>query len=192
MFQSASAPARGSRSKRLGRPSNRSGIQKRNGGPIRVDKDGDLDMDATGVISKGRNGENNGNRDALRIRGTSGPGSSRDPKAPRSTRTGLNATAVQKAILRGMGSAQDLPRGRASTRLMRPMGREGLSQIIVRGFKNSKAASNPDGGIKDLLGFLERKASAPDASAREMVRITKVCLTPCIPGTGDTANIRPI
>ena len=48
----------------------------------------------------------------------------------------------------------------------------GLQQISVTGWRRSKAASNPDGGVNDLLAFLERKATAPDARA---VKITKVC-----------------
>lgn len=52
----------------------------------------------------------------------------------------------------------------------------GSEEILVSGLKQSKAASNPDGGVKDLLAFLERKANgvfAPPGS--EMVRIRKVC-----------------
>ena len=47
-------------------------------------------------------------------------------------------------------------------------------QIIVKGFKQSKAATNPGGGISELIAFLERKATHPDAP--ETVKIKKVCL----------------
>lgn len=177
MFQKPPTPPTEPRSGRL----NSSGIQKRNRGPIRIDKDGDLNMDAVSSIKKSRGRALRENRDSLRIRGVAGTRSGRD----------INATVMQKAILREMGSGDALRRPNLQSAL-RP-GRnirrerdhtigEGLTQIAVKGFKTSKAASNPDGGIKDLLAFLERKASAPNASARELVRIKKVCLTSCIPG----------
>lgn len=34
-----------------------------------------------------------------------------------------------------------------------------LVWLDVRGLADSKAASNPGGGVKDLLSFLERKAT---------------------------------
>ena len=41
-----------------------------------------------------------------------------------------------------------------------------LDEIRILGLKDSKAASNADGGLESLRGFLERKSSA---------RIIKVC-----------------
>lgn len=175
MFQKPPTPPMEPRPSRLGR----SGIQKRNRGPMRADKDGDLDMDAASTIRKSRGRVPRVNRDYVPTPGVVGSKSSRD----------MTATGMQKAILREMGSRDTLRRSDLKTRLGRTMWRgrdrnvgEGLTQITVRGFQGSKAASNPDGGINDLLAFLERKASAPDASARDMVRIKKVCLTSCIPG----------
>lgn len=46
--------------------------------------------------------------------------------------------------------------------------------LIVTGHKSSKASSNPDGGVKSLLQFLERKASQLKGSGRP-VTIKKVC-----------------
>ena len=46
--------------------------------------------------------------------------------------------------------------------------------LIVVGLKSSKATSNPDGGIKSLLQFLERKATQLKGSGRP-VTIKKVC-----------------
>lgn len=46
--------------------------------------------------------------------------------------------------------------------------------LIVMGLKSSKAVANPDGGIKSLLQFLERKASQLKGSGRP-VAIKKVC-----------------
>lgn len=50
-----------------------------------------------------------------------------------------------------------------------------LEEIMVLGLKRSKAASNPDRGVKDLLAFLERKANGPLTSGHALVRIRKVC-----------------
>lgn len=46
--------------------------------------------------------------------------------------------------------------------------------LIVTGHKSSKASSNPDGGVKSLLQFLERKATQLKGSGRP-VTIKKVC-----------------
>lgn len=46
--------------------------------------------------------------------------------------------------------------------------------LIVSGVKSSRAASNPDGGVKSLVQWLERKASAMKGSGRS-VTIKKVC-----------------
>jgi hypothetical protein len=55
-------------------------------------------------------------------------------------------------------------------------GREpNLAQLLIRGLKRSKAASNHDGGLSILISFLERKANERDTS-RDPVRIRKVCL----------------
>lgn len=51
----------------------------------------------------------------------------------------------------------------------------------VQGLKDSKVASNPDGGLKDLLNFLERRASGSNTGP-QMVRIMKVCLFVTIAG----------
>lgn len=50
-----------------------------------------------------------------------------------------------------------------------------LEELMVVGLKQSKAASNRDGGVKDLLAFLERKATGPETPATDAVRIRKVC-----------------
>jgi hypothetical protein len=53
----------------------------------------------------------------------------------------------------------------------------GWDQIRVSGLKESRAASNQDGGVSDLLAFLERKANGPDTKPGDAVRIKKVCLS---------------
>jgi nuclear RNA export factor len=52
----------------------------------------------------------------------------------------------------------------------------GPASLRIDGLSSSKAASNPDGGLESLLGFLERKASGLDAKSNRTVKIKKVCL----------------
>lgn len=61
--------------------------------------------------------------------------------------------------------------------VMKEVNRGGLEQLSVRGWRKSKAASNDDGGVASLIGFLEKKASPSDQSLPR-VKITKVCLQP--------------
>jgi nuclear RNA export factor len=51
----------------------------------------------------------------------------------------------------------------------------GSTTLQIDGLKSSKAASNSDGGLESLLGFLERKAAGLDAGSNRAVRIKKVC-----------------
>lgn len=160
-----------------------------------MDKDGDLDMDAAGGPAKDR-GAGRVGRGALQSRANARSrfGSGRDTNSSRPTRGISDAAGLQKTILRGLGVDGHLPRGpgvapRTTKQIAKSLVKERdlnararWEQIIIQGFQNSKAASNPDGGIKDLIGFLERKASAPDASARDLVRVKQVCLTLCFSG----------
>ena len=155
-----------------------------------MDKDGDLDMEAAGGSARDR-GLGRGIRGSPQSLGNTGSrfGSSRDINSSRPTRGAIDPTGMQKAILRGMGMDGNVPRGsglssRTTKQAVNSLVKERdlnararWAQVIVRGFQNSKAASNPDGGIKDLIAFLERKASAPDTSAKDFVRVQKVCLT---------------
>ncbi len=163
------------------RLSSRGGIQKRNTTPARVDKDGDLLMDQAGAHG----------RASGRGRGAAIRGSARTRKSDRfdqlgsrtlrSDRAEIDPTAIQKAVLRGMGSNETASRAsRSSLRNVRGRGStrptdEAWDQITVKGFKQSKAAANPGGGISELIAFLERKATHPEAP--ETVKIKKVCLT---------------
>lgn len=161
-----------------------------------MDKDGDLEMEAAGGSAKDR-GAGRGSRGVSQSRANAAGsrfGSGRDANLARPARGIVNPTRVQEAILRSIGADGKVPRGpglnlRTTKHMVKSLVKERdlnararWEQIIIRGFQNSKAASNPDGGIKDLIAFLERKASAPDASARDLVRIKKVCLTLCFPG----------
>jgi nuclear RNA export factor len=157
MLQRASAPPRGPRS---GSPNVRGGgrgggIQKRRGGggPIRVDKDGDMDMDVGGAIrsqsGKGRIDSTPYSKGAGRGRG--GPA------------RGNNLNKAQ-AIVRSIGAHQ-----------VNIVESPATATLKIDGLSSSKAASNSDGGLESLLGFLERKAAGLDAKSNRSIRIKKVC-----------------
>ncbi|PQE29685.1 TAP domain-containing protein [Rutstroemia sp. NJR-2017a WRK4] len=155
-MQRSSAPPRGPRhGSSGGRGGGRGGgiAKRRAGGPTRIDKDGDLDMDAV----TGANARKAGKP------GVEGSIPTR-PRADRrggmkSTGRGGNLTMqrTQAAILRGMDSQQ--------TNI--------LVTLWVKGLKDSKAASNSDGGHQSLVQFLERKASSLDAKSNKTVKIKK-------------------
>jgi len=137
----------------------RGGIQKRNKttGPARVDRDGDLVMDAAAAGDKRRSGK--GRLEAP----ASSRGSGRGNGGP-SRGGNLGTAKAQQAIIRGLGAKQaNVVESRITT------GDNNTLQIT--GLKSSKAASNPDGGLESLLSFLERKAS----DRTRTVKIKKVC-----------------
>lgn len=154
----------------------RGGIRKR--GPIRTDRDGDMDMDRGGV------------RGAKRPRGDTG-------RATTSGRPARDRTldAIQKAI----SSSKD---SQANIRQINRAGGGNLEQFSVRGWKQSKAASNRDGGVESLIAFLERRMNATTKSGPR-AKITKVCsalekavficmasAAPCVPATdGPPSNL---
>lgn len=149
-------PPAGPRGSRGG---HRGGIQKRRGGgPIKVDRDGDMVMGVDGGSSKhsgsGSGTENGGRR--------SGRGSRASAPARSESR--------QQAILRALG--KDAGAGQ-STRSRRG---DGSVTLVVRGLQQSKASHNDGGGLRDLLSFLERKATTVGKLSRP-VTIKKVCLT---------------
>ena len=161
------------------------GISKRGQQKQRLDKDGDLVMDL-GSGMKGRGRGTNNQRDPHRAtsNGSTTHGHPTTIKGTRTTKVDL--ASVQRSILRQMGEKAMPPKGsRTLARSTRQAEKDGkgnstvgdLDQIKVYGLKESKAASNPGGGTKDLLNFLERKATAPNATTGETVRIKKVCLT---------------
>lgn len=51
----------------------------------------------------------------------------------------------------------------------------GTTRLQVSGWKDSKAANNPDRGLEALLAFLERKAKDKDTKSNRAVKIKKVC-----------------
>ncbi|KAL3963846.1 hypothetical protein ACCO45_000850 [Purpureocillium lilacinum] len=139
------------------KPSSRGGIQKRKG-PSRVDDDGDLDMDAAGK----------------RPRTTPGSTTTRSGPAPRSAATrnprGVSRAAqnVMKHLRSGDSSAlANRVSDSTEARAARARGRAaGLTYLRIHGLRQSKAASNKDGGLSDLLSFLERKASSLSSTRR--------------------------
>ncbi len=148
----------------------RGGIQKRAGGAVRVDKDGDLVMDAETGARRGK-GRPEGNRapSGSRGRGSGRGGNSNTPHG------NLSTSEAQRAIIRGLDSRQfntvdskKFQRGDFARR------ERDTIEIRIPGLKESKAAHNPDGGLKDLLSFIERKASGLAGAPRGGVRIKKV------------------
>ncbi|KKZ60205.1 hypothetical protein EMCG_05127 [[Emmonsia] crescens] len=156
---------RGPRS-RTGTP-DRGGIRKR-GAPSRIDRDGDLDMDGAGS-ERGRGGRSRGRGDSGR-RSAPGAGSlsqGRDPR--RLADKDKTLDALQKAIFSNASSQANIRHGRPRTQ------GKGFAQVSVRGWRRSKAASNPDGGIESLILFLERKAHPvnQDTAAHSRLKISK-------------------
>ncbi|OAX82373.1 hypothetical protein ACJ72_03274 [Emergomyces africanus] len=151
---------------RTGTP-DRGGIRKR-GAPTRVDRDGDLDMDGAGS-GRGRGGRGRGRGDAGR-RTASGPGGLGQGREPRRLADkDKTLDALQKAIFSNASSQVNIRHGRPRTQ------GKGLVQVSVRGWKRSKAASNPDGGIESLILFLERKTQPPNqgTAAHSRFKISK-------------------
>lgn len=129
----------------------RGGIRKR--GPTRTDRDGDMDMDRGGA------------RGGKRARGETG----RSTAGARSLTRDKTLDEIQKAISSGKDS-------QANIRQTKSSGGPNLETFSVRGWKDSKAASNRDGGVESLLAFLERRMNAHTKSGPR-AKITKVCPT---------------
>jgi nuclear RNA export factor len=185
MFHRSSTPPTGPRgSSPARRGIGRSGIQKRRGGPPRVDKDGDLVMDTVEgkVIVGGGSGRSEGNK-SLRARA-----GARGGQVAGTPRGNLSTQQSQQAIIRGLESQQvNVLESRISQGAFiehpGPVRKDWRHDpqtppvsLRVRGLKESKAALNHDGGLKDLLSFLERKVNGQDVESHKMVRIKKVCL----------------
>lgn len=156
-----SAPPRGPRNSSSGAKGGGrvggGGISKRRGGPIRVDKDGDLEMDAIGA---------NGRKSGKGSIGASVPTGPRGHGRGGGRNAGRGGAKIDlaknpQAILRGMGSQSQ----QANV----------LVTLWIKGLKGSKAASNSDQGISSLVTFLERKATTMESKSKRTVRVKKVC-----------------
>jgi nuclear RNA export factor len=156
-------PTREGRNPLGAKSSSRGGIQKRRG-PTRTDTDGDLDMDAPSKrLNRGSATETSG-RGRPAGRGPSGRGPSR------------GAAKVAQIVMKQLGSGNSSDLSSRVSRSTRSRGGhiEGLTWLRVRGLKQSKAASNPDGGLSDLLSFMERKASSFLTGRKRHLTIRKV------------------
>ncbi|PHH76935.1 hypothetical protein CDD82_3748 [Ophiocordyceps australis] len=117
--------------------STRAGITKHRG-PTRADIDGDIDMDAPTRASNRSTADGAGNRRVSALQ------ASRNTRAlPRNPRREIIATLASRVT--------DPSQLRA---------KPGFAVLRVHGLSQSKAASNPDGGLEDLIAFLKRKASS--------------------------------
>ncbi|KAL4912040.1 hypothetical protein BDW62DRAFT_195570 [Aspergillus aurantiobrunneus] len=126
----------------------RGGIRKR-GAPTKVDRDGDLAMAAGAGAVRGQ-----------RARGTSGRSA---PSGSRTNTLDRSLGQIQKALSSSNAQANIRQGGRGA----------GLEQVAVRGWKESKAASNRDGGVESLVAFLEKKLTSPDSKSGSRARISK-------------------
>ncbi|KAL1987968.1 hypothetical protein VTN96DRAFT_1492 [Rasamsonia emersonii] len=136
----------------------RGGIRKRGSPAVRVDRDGDLDMN--GASDKGRGGK--------RARGDSGRGAlaaaqsqARDQRRMAIDRE-RTLNTIQKALAGNETSQANIRRG----------GAKGgpWEQVSVRGWRKSKAASNLDGGAGSLVSFLEKKLATPDSKGNNIIK----------------------
>ncbi|CAM1506898.1 Fc.00g065390.m01.CDS01 [Cosmosporella sp. VM-42] len=150
------------------KPTTRGGIQKRRGGPTRVDNDGDLDMDAAARRAKKSTPTE---PSAARSRPATRSSAVLNPKAASRT-----AQTVLKHLTNG-GPSNLASRISNAASGKGPKSRAqdstGLTFLRVRGLKESKAASNPGGGLNDLLGFLERKSASLMTGKKRSIRIKK-------------------
>lgn len=146
----------------------RGGIAKRGRSSTgRVDRDGDLVMDAgAGAKSSARISKSSNTPTRRGASKSNGPARASGPKPN---------TRLQQNLVRHLGGdTSQVPRA-ASARVA-----SNNTTLKVLGLKSSRAVSNPDGGVKDLLLFLEKKASNikhPNGSGRSArpVLIKKVC-----------------
>ncbi|KAI0383722.1 hypothetical protein F5Y04DRAFT_249554 [Hypomontagnella monticulosa] len=152
------------------KPAGRGGVAKRRSNAARIDKDGDLDMDAPIAT-------NRASRKSKRVDHSI-------PTAPRSTRPATNGSRgprptrqAHQIIQRVIGGAGGSLSSRiengisGGTKAFKAQSNNNMT-IRVEGLKSSKAANNEGGGLKELLTFLERKAQSVGKITRQ-VRIKK-------------------
>lgn len=151
------------------RTSSRGGIQKRKNANTRADMDGDLDMDGEGRRAKRTAaGDANASKPSRSTRSSTGT-SNRQAEALVRHLNG-NPSVASRASTSKRGAQRTLP---------------GLAWLVVKGLKESKAASNPGGGVQDLLRFLERKASGlADRKSTKTIAIKQVS-TSCPRSSGE-------
>ncbi|GAW18259.1 hypothetical protein ANO14919_077330 [Xylariales sp. No.14919] len=142
-----------------GKTNSRGGISKRrNGGPVKVDRDGDLNMDASTALTSQSN--------TKRAKNNSTPSGATTRTSSRNPRPTAKAQQIIQRVINGDTSQM------SSRRVTRRADSEPAITLKVEGLKASKAASNQGGGVKELLTFIERKAKSIGQIARP-IRITK-------------------
>jgi len=149
------------------------GISKRRGGNAAwTDRDGDVSMDAP-VTRSGNGMSRLGSGPSGRGR-RGGRGNSQAPsRAP----TARDASSLQKKLVKYVSDSG--PGGSFLKAHLNPDNKT----LKVLGLRNSKAASNADGGLNSLLQFLERKASKGK-------QITIIKVLPMPYGNPDTRTTR--
>ncbi|KAK7907902.1 mRNA export factor mex67 [Apiospora marii] len=171
------APRNNARGGTSGKSASRGGISKRRaGGPIRVDRDGDLDMDAAAANGAGGRGKKNNN--ATTATGSTRKSARTNAPSSRPARPTTKAShMVAKVIQGGTGSlhsriSQGIDPSSRHTRSSRPINGTNNKTLVVEGLQHSKAKDNEGGGLKELLIFLERKATTA-GKLNHSVRIKK-------------------
>ncbi|KAI0506101.1 hypothetical protein F5B22DRAFT_478631 [Xylaria bambusicola] len=140
--------------------SSRGGISKRqNARPLKVDRDGDLNMDASAMGNSSRSQPKRSNNNAT----SSGPPTRTSSRNPRPT---AKAQQIIQRALNGDSSQISARRSSRRTDVVPPV------TLRVQGLKDSKASSNEGGGLKELLTFLERKSQTVGHAPRP-IRIKK-------------------
>ncbi len=145
-----------------GKPSNRGGISKRRGASsLKVDRDGDLNMDASAMANASQS-------QLKRSKNNSAPSGPITRASSRNPRPTAKAQQIIQRVINGDTSQI------SSRRASRRTDATPLVTLRVEGLKDSKAASNEGGGLRELQTFLERKSQTVAHIART-VRIRKVC-----------------
>ncbi|ATY58676.1 mRNA export factor mex67 [Cordyceps militaris] len=155
-------PSRGSKATSMkSQAGSRGGIQKKRAGTTKIDGDGDLDMDSAA-------------RRSGRPVGVQSSGGQPKPNT-RSSTTNRGASKVAQNVLKHLANGNI---GETTSRVTRGRTKTSLSYLRVHGLRQSKASSNSDGGVKDLLNFLERRASLfTTGRQRRTIFIKKAHLT---------------
>ncbi|KAI1369360.1 hypothetical protein F5Y08DRAFT_293119 [Xylaria arbuscula] len=140
--------------------SSRGGISKRRDArPVKVDRDGDLNMDASTSGNASRSQPRRSNNNAT----SSGAPPRTSSRNPRPT---AKAQQIIQRVLNGDSSQISTRRASRRTDAVPSV------TLKVEGLKESKASSNEGGGLRDLLTFLERKSQTVGHITRP-VRIKK-------------------
>jgi nuclear RNA export factor len=151
-----------------------SGISKRKSENVKIDRDGDLDMDAAAASRRAA-------RSNAPTRSRNPTSSAKPSNASRHSKPSANAQkVVQKIITSGSGAslssrlASGMAPSARPSRANRQVNGANTTTLKVEGLKQSRAAANDGGGLKELLTFLERKAQTVGKTTRN-IRIKKVC-----------------